>query len=136
MKKNIWENIANQYGIPLEREFIVEEYGATAVYKFTKNGLMRTDKTVPPSLYILVQILNGELSIAPKLWKPKDGATYWTVNTTSGGALFTECFTWHEDMADICNYYCGNCFMTKEEAEAQSFEIYTKLMKYCNEKES
>lgn len=36
MKKNIWEKIANQYNIPLEREFIIDEYGAGAIYKFTK----------------------------------------------------------------------------------------------------
>ncbi len=135
MKKNIWEKIANQYNIPLEREFIIDEYGAGAIYKFTKNGLVRTDREELPSLTILVQIFNGELSIVPKPWKPEVDDIYWVANETSEGALFTEFYTWRGDMVDFSNYYCGNCFNTQEEAQAQSFEVLCKLQKYYNEKE-
>lgn len=135
MKKNIWETIANQYGIPLDREFTIEEYGTTAVYTFTKNGLKRTDRKEQPALIILAKLLNGELSVVPKLWKPEVGDTYWIVNTLSNGALFTESSIWNEDMTDFCRYYCENCFKTREEAQAQSVEVYAKLTKYYNKKE-
>lgn len=90
MKKNIWEKIANQYNIPLEREFIIEEYGADAIYKFTKNGLMLIDGKEPSSLTTLVQILSGELSITPKPWKPKVGDKYYHVEESINGELYIE----------------------------------------------
>lgn len=40
MKKNIWEEIANQYNISLEEEFIIEEKGEDIVYEFTERGLV------------------------------------------------------------------------------------------------
>ncbi len=135
MKKNIWEKIANQYDIPLEREFTIDELAQSPVYKFTENGIVRVGCSLPTSSDILLHILSGEFSITPKPWKPEVNDIYWVVNKTSGGALSTEFYTWKGDMVDFSNYYCGNCFYTQEEAQAQSFELSCKLQKYYNEKE-
>lgn len=136
MKKNIWEKIANQYNIPLEREFIIDEYGAGAIYKFTKNGLVRTDREELPSLTILVQIFNGELSIIPKPWKPKVGDKYYYVAESISGGLYIETIKWNNDITDYCAYRCGNCFASEEEAEAQMYELRYTLSKYYTEKEN
>ena len=136
MKKNIWEEIANQYNISLEEEFIVEEKGEDIVYKFTEKGLVcviPSDEL--PSINTLHRILSGEFSIVPLPWKPEIGDTYWTVDMDSTRALVTESFTWNDDMTDFCNYYCDNCFKTREEAQAQSSDILAKLWKYYHEKE-
>ena len=77
MKKNIWEIIANQYGIPLEREFIIDELAQSPVYKFTENGIVRVGCSLPTSPDISLHILSGEVSITPKPWKPKVGETYY-----------------------------------------------------------
>ena len=135
MKKNIWEIIANQYGIPLEREFTIDELAQSPVYKFTKNGIVRVGCSLPTSPDISLHILSGEVSITPKSWKPELGDTYWTVDMNSTRTLVTESFTWNDDMTDFCNYYCDNCFKTREEAQAQSSDILAKLWKYYHEKE-
>lgn len=70
-----------------------------------------------------------------KSWKPKFGDAYWTVCTIYGGALSTEFFNWDDDMIDFCNYYCGNCFKSDEEAQAHLVEIYNKLYNRYNEEE-
>ena len=135
MKKNIWEIIANQYGIPLEREFTIDELAQSPVYKFTKNGIVRVGCSLPTSPDILLHILSGEVSITPKPWKPELGDTYWTIDMNSTRTLVTESFTWNNDITDYCAYRCGNCFMSKEEAEAQMCELRYTLGKYYIETE-
>lgn len=135
MKKNIWEIIANQYGIPLEREFTIDELAQSPVYKFTKNGIVHVGCSLPTSPDISLHILSGEVSITPKPWKPEIGDEYWAVSKYCNGELIVEYCIWREDINDLCNYYCGNCFDTKEEAQAQSSEVYAKLIHHYNKEE-
>lgn len=135
MKKNIWKEIANQYDIPLEREFTVDGCGVNVVYKFTENGLRCIDGDGLPSLTILTQILSGEVSITPKPWKPKVGDKYWVVTESISGGLYIETIKWNNDITDYCAYRCGNCFASEEEAEAQMYELRYTLSKYYTEKE-
>lgn len=96
MKKNVWENIAKAFCIPLEREFTVEysskagKYKVAGTYKFTKNGLECTDFDKIPYSDILPWILSGELSIIPKPWKPKVGDKYYYVAESISGGLYIE----------------------------------------------
>ena len=136
MKKNIWEIIANQYGIPLEREFTIEEKGADIVYKFTEKGLVCVSPSDElPSINTLHRILSGEFSVVPLPWKPKVGDRYWIAEESIDGKLYAEVFTWNNDITDYCAYRCGNCFMSKEEAEAQMCELRYTLGKYYTETE-
>ena len=68
-------------------------------------------------------------------WKPKVGDRYWTAKESIDGKLYAEVFTWTNDITDYCAYRCGNCFMSKEEAEAQMCELQYTLGKYYTEKE-
>lgn len=134
MKKNIWENVAKALGISLEREFTIEEYGSDIVYKFTKHGLIQVDIDDAPPSIVLPQLLSGELSIIPKLWKPAKGDTYWYAINKPSNILLVMTNTWTGNMTNLCDYRSGNCFASKEEAEAQMYGVYDKLMKYYNER--
>ena len=142
MKKNVWENIAKAFCIPLEREFTVEysskagKYKVAGTYKFTKNGLECTDFDKIPYSDILPRILSGELSIIPKPWKPKVGDKYYYVAESISGGLYVETLKWNNDITDYCAYRCGNCFASEEEAEAQMYELRYTLSKYYTEKEN
>ena len=136
MKKNVWENIAKSFGIPLEREFVIEELFEIGTYKFTKNGLERTDCDKMPCSDILPRILSGELSIIPKPWKPKVGDKYYYVEESISEGLYIETIKWNNNITDYCAYRCGNCFASEEEAEAQMYELRYTLSKYYTEKEN
>ncbi len=136
MKKNVWENIAKSFGIPLEREFVIEELFEIGTYKFTKNGLERTDCDKMPCSDILPRILSGELSIIPKPWKPKVGDKYYYVGESISGGLYIETIKWNNNITDYCAYRCGNYFASEEEAEAQMYELRYTLSKYYTEKEN
>ena len=135
MKKNIWEIIANQYGIPLEREFTIDELAQSPVYKFTKNGIVRVGCSLPTSPDISLHILSGELSITPKPWKPKIGDKYYYVAESINGELYIETIEWNNDMTDYCAYRCGNCFASEEEANAQMYKLRSTLCEYYIETE-
>lgn len=135
IRKNIWENIAKAFNIPLEREFTIEEFFEVGVYKFTKDGLERVDCDKPPSSTVLTQLLSGELSVVPKPWKPAKNDTYWYVIKKPNDILLVLANKWTGNMTNLCAYRSGNCFASKEEAEAQMHEAYDKLMKYYNKEE-
>ena len=134
MKKNIWKKIANQYGIPLEREFTIDELEQSLVYKFTQNGIVRVDCDLfNPN--VVLRILSGELSITPKPWKPKVGDKYYYVAESINGELYIETIEWNNDMTDYCAYRCGNCFASEEEANAQMYKLRSTLCEYYSKKE-
>lgn len=135
IRKNIWENIAKAFNIPLGREFTIEEFFEASVYKFTKDGLKHADCDKRPSSTVLTQLLSGELSIIPKPWKPAKGDTYWYAINKPSNILLVMTNEWTGNMTNLCDYRSGNCFASKEEAEAQMYEVYDKLMKYYNEEE-
>lgn len=135
MRKNIWENIAKSFDIPLDREFIIDELAhQSAVYKFTQNGFICSDCNRDVS-GILMQILSGKLTVTPKPWKPKAGDKYYHVEESISGDLYIETIEWKNDMADFCAYHCGNYFKSKEEAKAQMYELRSTLCKYYTEKD-
>lgn len=67
--------------------------------------------------YLLIHLIYGDFAIKRKPWKPKDEETYWYVDERG----FTYCDEWDncEYVSNHMNYYkFGNCYRTKEEAEA------------------
>ena len=63
--------------------------------------------------------------IVEYMWKPKDGEGYYVINT-----LFKVLrFTWQSYSFDFDLLKSGNCFKTKEEAEAKAKEILEILKK-------
>ena len=135
MRKNVWENIAKSFNMPLGREFTIDELEQSLVYKFTQNGLVRVDCDLfNPN--VVLRILSGELSITPKPWKPKVGDKYYYVKESINGALYIETIKWNNDMTDYCAYRCGNCFASEEEANAQMYKLRSTLCEYYSKKEN
>lgn len=135
MRKNIWKNIAKSFNIPLGREFTIEEFFNLGTYKFTENGLECVDHDELPYSDVLSQILSGGLSIVPKPWKPNVGDKYYYVEESINRELYIDTAKWNNDITDYSAYYCGNCFASEEEAEAQKYTLRSTLCKYYNEKE-
>ena len=64
--------------------------------------------------YALENLLTGEYIIERKPWKPKDDEEYQLVNHC--GDVIS--LSWIDNFLCITNYKIGNCYRTKEEAEA------------------
>ena len=70
------------------------------------SGLLRLDS--------LTSLLSRKSIIKRKPWKPKDGEEYWLVNHC--GDVIS--LNWIDNFLCIANYKIGNCYRTREEAEA------------------
>ncbi len=110
MEKNHMNEVAVLLGIELDEEFIIEDYGT---YVLTWKGLMQKDGATVQGL-ILTFLLTGELKIRRKPWKPIKDETYYYV--TEEGLTWEE--DWVDDDVDLMRYKLGNCYRTREEAEA------------------
>lgn len=118
---NHMEEVAKMLGVELGERFKCDN---GQEYELTPNGIKGIfDYPIDPryedeKLFnnVLVALLNGEIDIAPKPWRPKDGATFWYVD--KHGRVWDD--YWDEDYGvDHLNYYrLGNCYRTKQEAEA------------------
>lgn len=66
-----------------------------------------------------------------KVWKPEKEESYYTIY--SDGAF--DRATWHDSIPGNKRYAIGNCFRTKEEAEAtvEKLKIYTQLKRLAEE---
>ncbi len=69
-------------------------------------------------------IISGLYKIEKLPWKPKDGDAFYYID--SGGAIyrtkFSECY-----FPDLYHFKMGNCFKTREDAEAHKGEIMKQL---------
>lgn len=66
-----------------------------------------------------------------KVWKPKDDEQYFVIRT-DGNADYSY---WTNDSYDNTRYQLGNCFKTREEAQAVSekIKVYTELKRLAEE---
>lgn len=112
---NHMAEVAKMLGVELGEPFIVGDYK----YHFTEKGLCCND--VPDSngscVWMLYYLLNGTYTIQPKPWKPNNEERYWYVDER--GRIWSDYFDYYSCMSHCMNYYkLGNCYHTKEEAEA------------------
>lgn len=105
---NHMAEVAKMLGVELGEEF---ECNDGYQYVFTDNRLMSVTSDVSE---MLINLLTGSLIIKHKPLKPSFGDAYWTV-MRSGTPLKT---VWYDNLIDIHCYRLGNCYHTKEEAEA------------------
>lgn len=94
--------------------------GAKIQYKNENNEWITAN---PPSWY-----KNTEYRIKPEehsaRWKPKMGEEYTYLSFDDG---FLEWKLWNDSQTDIGRYEIGNCFRTKEEAEAAASRVRAVL---------
>lgn len=119
---NHMAEVAKMLGVELGEEFEIEfpapsTISTTAVFKENEFRIVKTDAyTVTPywDYSVLHDLLVDSLAIKRKPWKPSAGDQYWYVSS-NGSADY---YCWTDDILDFLTYKLGNCYRTREEAEA------------------
>lgn len=70
--------------------------------------------------------LSEDTEIRRLPWKPKEGDSFWIVNSDD----YIRCRTWRGSMADLVYFCSGNCFRTAEDADVSRERIKGDLMNY------
>ena len=135
---NYWKQFAEMLGLELGQEFELtyddgkrkDEY----TYKIIEDGLYRKEANsialyAEPSV-TLDCILNGDYKVVSKPWKPKKGEKYWYYSDTCKLAI---CVYWEDTSRDLSFWKLGNCFKTREEADAKGKEIIEQIRKEYDE---
>lgn len=133
---NYYKQIAEMLGIELGEEFSVIDCRTkernTSRYKITQEeGIMYSmdgEKWCRSAL--LLSIVNGSYSVVRLPWKPKKDERYWWYSYVCRAACSTK---WKGSYSDLIDWKVGNCFKTKEEAEAKENEILEALLKEYEE---
>ncbi len=115
---NYMKQVAEMLGVELEERFKLVDGAPHLRYRFNETGLVRENAADDKEEYcasVLNRLLNGEYEIEKLPWKPKIGETYWFADESEGGIFYSE---WSDEAFDYAFYASGNCFKTKEEAEA------------------
>lgn len=115
---NHMAEVAKMLGVELGEAFEVDKL-STRRYMLTENsglnGIYFSSWVVDEdSDKIFKSLLLGECSIKRKPWKPKEDEEYWLVNQC--GNVIS--LAWIDNLLCITNYKIGNCYRTREEAEA------------------
>ena len=126
--KNLMPEVAKLLGVEIGEEFRIGNPCSDGRYKIDEFGyLLYTphpgDEWDESQLYTINTLLSGLYQIIKLPWKPKDGENYWTVEEDH-----ILCDSWDNDMMDYSYLKLGNCFRTKEEAEANADRIRKEIM--------
>ena len=131
MAKNYMADVARLLGVELNDEF--ELNGSNAIYKLSQYGFFfKCDGAwMRASDYLLIDIIKGEYTIKKLPWKPKSGNKYYHVGwgkVANKWLIKVYQFTYMSRCAgDNLRIAVGNCFRTREEAEAAKYEVFKRL---------
>ncbi len=114
---NHMAEVAKILGVELGEIFEIKENPGT-VYKFDKN-FERLLYFIDDSWWqarsdTIEGLIYGYNTIKRKPWKPKIGENYWVI--VPDGDISE--YAWLDSLDDNSNYKLGNCYRTREEAEA------------------
>lgn len=133
MAKNLMPEVAKLLGVELEEEFKFK--GMNAVGKITENGFKcrhpKEEFWRTPS--DATDILTGALEIEKLPWMPKEEQHYYYIawrridNTGEWKIRVETTFFTEFSHLDNLRVAVGNCFRTKEEAEAAQFDVFERL---------
>lgn len=115
---NHMAEVAKMLGVELEEEFEIPEYSSYK-FKMTVNGIAvyidgSWKSNMPNTSFALEKLLEGIYTIKRKPWKPKIGEKYWVI--VPDGDISE--YAWLDSLGGHSNYKLGNCYRTREEAEA------------------
>ena len=118
---NHMPEVAKMLGVELGEEFEIvfpEPCSCHATAMFTDEGVRIINTDVYDiynfKAYVLRDLCTGAYGIKRKPWKPKEGESYYVVETN--GSIGVE--EWWSETMDMNYYKLGNCYRTREEAEA------------------
>ena len=126
--KNLMPEVAKLLGVEIGEEFRIDNAGSEGLYKINEFGnLMYASchggEWDISACYYITSLLSGLHQIIKLPWKPKNNEQYWTVEEDR-----ILCDSWDNDMMDYSYLKLGNCFRTKEEAEANADRIRKEIM--------
>lgn len=127
--EDIMVEVCKKRGIKLGESFKVRSNNdfimdGDTCYRLSENGLeCHTDKGDWTSTSGIEKILTGEVEIIKLPFVPHMGDEYYSVSELD---KVVKC-VWKAYIDDFQNYAFGNCFETKEEAEATKQKIYSEL---------
>ncbi|MGN1176387.1 MAG: hypothetical protein ACI4S1_13105 [Roseburia sp.] len=115
---NHMAEVAKMLGVELGEEFCIKEQPDIKCVIYNDNLYVYPVSdgiyTLPYPEMTLGRLLNGSITIKRKPWNPKKDEKYWLVNQC--GNVIS--LNWIDNFLCITNYKIGNCYRTKEEAEA------------------
>lgn len=115
---NYMEQVAKMLGVEMGEQFEIlwpdgrNPYNET-IYCFKDNGLYDAYTNAQTSR-ILTCLLTGAATVKHKPWKPEFNYVFWTV-FQDGSCAYVH---WYNSLDNLNCYKLGNCYRTKEEAEA------------------
>ena len=134
---NKWKEFAEMLGLELEQDFVLTDVDGNRkdkyTYKITEDGLLYKSPTFNwsiSSLGTIGNLLNGDYKALPKTWKPEKGDIFWSYLYGLERANSTK---WDCGTYDLLLWKAGNCFKTREEAEAKGKEIMEQIQKEYEE---
>ena len=124
--KNLMPEVAKLLGVEIGEEFKIDNFNT--VFRLNEYGSLEIHSAdgkrwVGENTFSLRELLLGNREIIKMPWEPKQGELYWTVEEDS---IFYD--SWDNDMMDYSYLKLGNCFRTKEEAEANADRIRKEIM--------
>ena len=135
MAKNYMAEVAKILGLELEEKFKIEHCKET--YKFTKDGLVFINdeygKEWKEAPLVQKALLIGRYEVEKLPWMPKEEQHYYYIawrridNTGEWKIRVETTFFTEFSTLDNLRVAVGNFFRTKEEAEAQKYEVFKRL---------
>lgn len=134
---NYWKQFAEMLGLELEQEFVLTDVDGNRkdkyTYKITEDGLLYKSPTFNwaiSSLGTIGKLLDGDVKVVSKQWKPKKGEKYWYYSDSCKLAI---CVYWEDVDRDLSFWKVGNCFKAREESESKGKEIMEQIRKEYEE---
>lgn len=131
---NLMSMIATQLGVKIGEEFNIEESGKVGLktkgtYVFQPDGIKaNSDTPFVDTKNVLNGLCVGYYEVVKLPYKPKQNDIYYIVGFAPGNeGLVVVPRMWQGTIADLENFYCGNCFPTKEKGEENKLGVYDRL---------
>lgn len=122
-----WAEVAAMFGLQLEEEFDLRG-DAFNPYRFTERGLLDQENELR-NLCAIELIDGGYEKIIKRPFNPGKGENYWYI-IADGGVYQTSNVHFTNDYYRITS---GNCYRTREEAEAHVEEWKEKYKEFFND---
>lgn len=117
---NYMPEVAKMLGVELGERFKIVHVGSNKPisefnYYFTYKDIeIDAEGRACPSEYLLTHLIYGDYTIKREPWKPAYDEPYWCVECN--GVIYKA--IWVNFSVDMMYYKLGNCYRTKQEAEA------------------
>lgn len=126
MSKNYMPEVARMLGVEIGEEFdIFDNDGEKIVYspyKITDNAIVDCEGDPIPGLFY--DLLTSKYTLQKCPWRPKDGEKYWLITNEEE---LTWRYFYESCIVELALLNMGNCFPTKEAAEAAVPEMLEKF---------